>query len=244
MLDPDRQPVALCRSNSTPGKAALTRFKDGKLEILASESGPGITFSARGGFATPDGGFWCADKEKLLRLRDGKWQRAGKAPDQFLWGLRVVGQGTPPWVAHSENGLYRLTPGKGAEDAEFAPVPLPAEVGKVHDAVAIGGGQILLACSTGLRLFDEATGKVSACPFAEPKGEVLALCRDGRARTWMAGSGLWMVDAKGTVHDLGRLNRYGAAAHAIGADGADATGVIVALGRRGVLLVRADAAGP
>ena len=49
-----------------------------------------------------------------------------------------------------------------------------------------------------------------------------------------------MVDAKGTVHDLAKLNRYGAAAGAIGADGADAAGVVVALGGRGVLLAHVE----
>jgi hypothetical protein len=119
-------------------------------------------------------------------------------------------------------------------------VSLPAELGKVHDALALESGQILLACTAGLRLFDEKSGKVSECPFVPPKGEVLALCRDGRGRTWLAGSRVWVVDARGTVHDLGGLKRYSAVAHAIGADGADATGVIVALGGRGVLFVRAE----
>jgi hypothetical protein len=49
-----------------------------------------------------------------------------------------------------------------------------------------------------------------------------------------------MVDAKGTVHDLGKLHRYGVMAHASGSDSTDATGVIVGLGKRGVLFVRAE----
>jgi hypothetical protein len=240
MLDPDRLPVALCRSNSTPGTAALTRWKDGRVEVIASERGPGVTFSARGGFATPDGGYWCAAHEKLLRLEGGRWQQAGKAPDQPLWGLRVVGQDKPPWILHCDGSLYHLAPGKGARDAALTPVPLPAELGTIRDALALESGQILLACAAGLRLFDEDSGKVSACPFAPPKGDVWALCRDGRGRRWLAGSGVWMVDAKGTVHDLGKLQRYGVMAQAIGADSADATGVIVALGHRGVLLVRVE----
>jgi hypothetical protein len=136
--------------------------------------------------------------------------------------------------------LYRLTPGKGADDATLTLMPLPAELGKVHDALALKTGQILLACTAGLRLLDEKSGKVSECAFALPKGEVRALCRDGRGRTWLAGSSIWMVDAKGKVHDLGKLSRYGVMAHAIGADGNDATGVIVGLGKRGVLFVRAE----
>ena len=229
MLDPDRRPVALCRSNAAPGAAALTRWKDGKVETLAGERD--VTFNARGGFATPDGGYWCADREKLLRLTDGTWQPVGTAPDQFLWGLRVVGQGKPPWVLHCEDRLYRLTPGKGARAAELAPIALTAELGVVRDALAMEGGQLLLACTAGLRLFDAPSGKLSACPFAPPRGgEVRALCRDGRGRTWLAGNGVWMVDATGAVHDLGKLNRYGVTVHAIGPDAADPTGVIVALG--------------
>lgn len=241
MLDPDRRPMSFCRSNFSPGAAALTRLKDGKLEVLASEKGQHVTFSARGGFATPDGSYWCADREKLLRLEEGKWQQAGKAPEKSLWGLRVVGQGKPPWILHCKDSLYRLTPGKGAQDAALVPVPLLADLGKIHDALAIEAGQILLACTAGLRSFDEKSGKVSECPFPLPKGEVRALCRDGRGRTWLAGSGLWMVDGKGTVHDFAKLNQYGAVAHAIGADSTDPTCVIVALGRRGVLFVRAEA---
>jgi hypothetical protein len=241
MLDPERRPVALCRSNTTPGTFALTRLRDGKVETLASGAS---SFSALGGFATPDGGHWCAEREELLRLADGKWKQAGKAPDKFLWGLRAVGQSKPPWVLHCEGALYRLTPGKGARETELTAVPLPAGLGVVRDALALDGGQILLACTAGLRLFDEKTGKVSECPFAPPRGsEVRALCKDGRGRTWLAGNGLWLVDAKGAVHDLGKLNRYGTTAHAIGADAADPTGVIVALGGRGVLVVRAGDAG-
>ena len=240
MLDPQRRPVALWRSNSIPGSAALTRWKDGKVEILAGESGRGVTFSAYGGFATPDGGYWCADKGTLLRLVDGKWQPAGKAPDRYLWDLRVVGQGKPPWLLHCEGKLYRLTPGKDAQEAALTPLSVPAELGEIHDALALEAGKVLLACAGGLRLFDEKTGAVSRCPFPPPEGKVLALCRDGRGRTWMAGSSIWMVDAKGTVHNFDKLNRYGASADAIGADSTDAGGVIVALGRRGVLFVHAE----
>jgi hypothetical protein len=49
-----------------------------------------------------------------------------------------------------------------------------------------------------------------------------------------------MVDAKGKVHDLGKLNCYGVMAQAVGADSTDDTGVIVGLGMRGVLFVRAE----
>jgi hypothetical protein len=100
-----------------------------------------------------------------------------------------------------------------------------------------------LACAAGLRLLNEKSGKVSRCPFAPPKGDVRALCYDGRGRTWLAGSSVWMVDAEGKVHDLGKLARYGVVAHAIGADSTDATGMVVALGTRGVLFVRADGTG-
>jgi hypothetical protein len=151
-----------------------------------------------------------------------------------------VGQDKPPWVLHCDSSLYQLIPGKGAQDTSLTPLPLPAELGKVHDALTLKSGQILLACTAGLRLLDEKSGKVSECPFAPPKGKVSAMCLDGRGRTWLAGSSIWMVDAKGTVHDLDKLNRYGAVAHAIGADSTDATGVIVALIRRGVVFVRAE----
>jgi streptogramin lyase len=240
MLDPDRRPVALCRSNTTPGAWALTRLKDGKVEILAHERGRAATFSARGGFATPDGSFWCADREKLLRLVEGKWQKGGEAPDSAIWGLRALGQGSPPWILFGEEKLYRLNPGKASDDATLTPIPLPAELGKVNDAVVFKTGQILMACTAGLRLFDEKSGKVSECPFELPKGEVRALCRDGRGRTWLAGSSIWMVDAKGNVHDLGKLNRFGITPQTIGADSTDPAGVIISLGERGVLFVRAE----
>jgi hypothetical protein len=151
-----------------------------------------------------------------------------------------VGHGKPPWILHCESSLYRLTPGKGVQDAALTPIPLPAELGEVRDALALDSGPILLACTAGLRLFDEKSGKVSACPFAPPKGEVRTFCHDGRRRTWLAGSSVWMVDTKGRIHDLDKLARYGALAHAIGADSTDDTGVIIALGKRGVLFVRAE----
>ncbi len=148
-----------------------------------------------------------------------------------------------PWLLHCEDKLYRLTPATGDQEAAIAPVPLPAEVGIVRDALALETGQVLVTCTAGLRLFDEKSGKLSECPFVPPKGEVQALCRDGRGRIWLAGSGVWMVDAKGTVHDLSKLNRYGVAVQAIGADSTDATGVIVALDSRGVLFLCAEDAG-
>jgi ligand-binding sensor domain-containing protein len=94
----------------------------------------------------------------------------------------------------------------------------------------------------GLRLFDEKNGKVSECPFVAPKGEVQALCHDGRGRIWLAGSSVWMVDAKRKIYDFAKLARFGTVSHAIGADSTDASGVIVALGYRGVLFVRAEEA--
>jgi hypothetical protein len=242
MMDPDRRPVALCGSDRIPGSVALTRWKDGKVEILTSESSESVRINPLGAFATPDGGFWCAERGRVLRLVDGKWQQVGKAPDDFLWHFHVVGQGKSPWILHCEGRLYRLTPGKGMEDAALTPISLPTELGKVQDALALESGQILLACTAGLRLFDDKSGKVTECPFAAPKGEVQAICKDGRGRTWLAGSSVWIVDAKGKVHDLGKLDRYGDMAYGIGADSTDATGVIVALGQRGVLFVRAEEA--
>jgi hypothetical protein len=239
MLDRDRVPVALCRTNSMPGAAALTRWKDGKVEVIASEGGRSPVGAVEEGFATPDGAFWCAGPNRLLRLVDGRWQQVGEAPDEFLWGLHVVGPAQPPWVLHCKDRLYRLTPGKGVADAALTPIPLPAELGEVHDGLALAPGQILLACKAGLRLFDEKSGKVSECPFPPPQGEVWALCHDGRGRTWLAGRSVWMVDAERKVHDLGKLARFGAVAHAIGADSMDAAGTIVALGKRGILFVRA-----
>jgi len=240
MLDPERRPVAICRSNIIPGSTALTRWKDGKVEILASETGRHISFSARGGFATPDGSYWCADYGELLRLVNGKWKVVGKRPDKSLWGLRVVGQDQPPWTLHCENKLYRLTPENGAHEATLTPISLSIDLGDIHGALPFKSGQILLACAKGFRLFDEKSENISECPFAAPNGVVRALCRDGRGRIWLAGSSLWMVDAKGKVYDFSKLNRYGAMAHAIGADSKNADGVIAALGWRGVLFVRAE----
>ncbi|HEV3386998.1 MAG TPA: hypothetical protein VG097_19425 [Gemmata sp.] len=238
MSDTDRRPVALCRSDGRPSAWALSRLKDGKVEVLASGNGADIGFNVKG-FATPDGNYWCSDWGKLRRLVDGKWQHVGKAPDSSVWHYRVIGEGNPPWTLLSRDGLFRLSPGKRAEDAVLTPIPQLEKLGTIHDALALKTGQILLASTAGLRLFDEPSGKVSECPFAQPQGKVRALCRDGRGRTWLVGNGIWMVDAKGKIHDLGKLNRYGTMASAIGADSSDATGVIVGLGRRGVLFVRA-----
>jgi hypothetical protein len=247
MLDKDRNLMALCRSNSFPGAAALTRWKGGKVETLARQGGEeGVSFSADRAFATPDGGFWCADRKELCRLVDGKWKQVGKAPDAFLWGIRVVGKGGPPWLLHAEAGLYRLDPGKGEGNATLKPVPLPAKVGKVYDALPLAPGKLLLATDAGLRAFVEDGGKLTDAPFTPPKAKVVALCRDGRGRLWLAGGGVWLVDAEGKVHSLDKVRLVGDSVRAIGADSAHDDGVIVALGKRGVLFLRAgdDRGGP
>jgi hypothetical protein len=151
----------------------------------------------------------------------------------------VVGGGKPPWLLHGEDALFKLVPEKPGKKAELTPIELPAELGKIHDGLAMESGQVLLASTAGLRQLDSER-KLSKCPFTPPDGTVRAMCRDGLGRIWLAGKSVWMVDAKGTVHDLGKLTQYGAEANAIGADSTEATGVIVSLSGRGVLFVRVE----
>ncbi len=243
MLDPERRPMALSHSNRFPGTVALTKLKNGKVDILASQSTDAVDVRVRGGFATPDGSYWCVVQDKLLRLVDGKWRQVGTAPDRYIWNLQVVGRSTSSWILHDESELYRLTPGKAMNDSSFTQITIPKELGKIRDALSHKSGQILLACTAGLRLIDVNSGIVSPCPFAPPKGEVLALCEDGLGRTWLAGSSVWLVDANGMVHDFDRLVRFGVVAHAIGADSTNPAGVFVALRGRGVLSLRTEDAG-
>src|SRR5262249_10061605 len=139
--------------------------------------------------------------------------------------------------------LFQLDPGKAEKDAVLEPVTLPDETGEVHDGLAWTTGKLLLATDSGLRIFDQTTAKLSRGPFEPPQKKVRSLCRDGKGRLWLAGEGVGMLDRGGKLHTLESVPLIGGSIGQIGPLGADreqGSGVIVSLGRRGVLVLRAD----
>jgi hypothetical protein len=135
-----------------------------------------------------------------------------------------------------------LNPGNGELGAALHPLPLPAQIGKVHDALALAPGKVLLATESGLRMLARRGSRLSTPPFMPPQKEVTALCQDRLGRVWLAGDGLWLVDG-GKLHDAGQALPIAEPASALGADGEHEDGVVVCLRERGVAFVRAPVAG-
>jgi hypothetical protein len=236
---PEGDLVILSRDNSSPnGVAALTRWRDGQSTVLSSQRGRnGVGFAARSVFMV-QGQLWTAGYQNLLRLEGEGWVRAGRSPDGLIWDLTEVGSAGPRWLLCGNDRLFRLHPGTGAGDAVLEPVSLPAEVGKVHNAVAFDAGRVLLATDGGLRLLATATGELSQPSFA-PKGAVKALGRDLRGRLWLAGDSVWLQrDGKVLSPPVPSLPQ--GTPLAIAPDAEHQDGVLISLAGRGVLAVRAE----
>jgi hypothetical protein len=242
MLDKAGTVVILSRTNQDPGQVALTRWEKGKPLVLGGKQKQNsMDWSVRGAFNTPDGKFWCAEKGRLLRFEDGQWLHAGTAPESYFSDLRAVDPEGPPWVIHGEECLLLLTPGQNWGESALKPVTLPTAVGKVYDALALARGKLLLATDAGLRVFNKRSATLTFPDFKAPSAKVRALCRDGKGRVWLAGGGIWMVDGAGTVHSFEKITLIGGPVWTVGADSDCDEGVIVSLGRRGVLILRTEA---
>jgi ligand-binding sensor domain-containing protein len=103
-------------------------------------------------------------------------------------------------------------------------------------------GSILLATNAGLRVYDRETRRVSKVAIEDPQGQVQAMARDGLNRLWLGGErGLWIVDAgKTSLRSFDRvpwIQRNSVTA--LASDPQHKDGMIVGLGSRGGVFIRA-----
>jgi hypothetical protein len=196
-------------------------------------------------FITADGTLWNASPGELRRFENGRWKKVERLPwldsPSRLIPLNADG---PPWLLLGRLKLWRLGHGAHGSNAQLTPVDI--REGEIKYAVSAGmsldNRSLLLATSGGLRLYDPATETLSKIDLEAPPGIVEACVRDGLGRVWLGGTeGLWMVDAGGKTliafDGVPWIRRN--PVEALASDPRHKDGVIVALGSRGVVFLRA-----
>ena len=198
-------------------------------------------------FITADGTLWNISSGALARFEKGRWEIVAHVPrEESRLRLDPLNTDGPPWLLldHSQKTLWQLS-----HEAQHAN-PLLTEVViregqyklEISAAIPWSKGTLLLATDAGIREYSLATRKLTKVDFGEPPKPVNTLVRDGLGRLWLGGkSGLWMVDAGGkTLESFDRmpwLRRN--EVESLGIDPSHKDGVIVTLGDRGVVFVRA-----
>jgi hypothetical protein len=243
ILDPMGRLVTISRTNSAHGKVVVQRWEAGKPKLVAEPAAVTQDFDTDNVFITPDGSYWCAGRNNLFRLENGRWTAVGEAPDEFLRGLRLVGDG-PPWMVAARDALYRLDPGGPMSRPKLTAVTIQPEGGPVRDALAWERDRLLLATDTGLHVYQPSTGQFEKPPFPSPGAFVHALCRDGKGRTWLAGDGLWLVDTKNRLHSLEALPLPFDAVVGMARDSEHEDGAVLSLGQRGIVFLQASEPAP
>jgi hypothetical protein len=248
--------------SATNGNGTITTSRriGGKSEVLGRESSSLFVSHC---FIAPDGVLWYAWYGDLRRFAEARWQRVADLPGaapldergfrtggqglQVGNGLLVVGDAGPPWILLDcdNKQLLRLAYGPDFKDPKLDAVKL-VENGaslKLHDAIPVSKGELLLATDKGLRRFNIATARVESSPLPVPDRPITSLASDGLGRVWMGGEGLWVVDADGkTLHDCAAVPMIGrTSVVTIAADPGRRDGVIVSLEERGVVFVAVSA---
>jgi hypothetical protein len=255
LVNRDGSIVTISSSGWSPGTRTMSRWRDGKAQILGSEVS---SLNPSTCFLTPDGGIWNADDGILSRFAEGRWVKAadfrwprgvGREGWRGIgWGLRAVHDAGPPWILHDHTNelLLRLAYGPGFKDPELTITPLieagQAQRLKVRDAIPWAKGELLLATDRGLRTLAIDGDKLAAPPLNNGGQVASHLARDGRGRLWLAGEGLVVLEAdRKTIHPLDELPMLGRSKiEALAADPADPDGVLAAIEGRGVVFVRVE----
>jgi hypothetical protein len=203
----------------------------------------------RGTFRTPDGMLWCFYFGALSLLQNGKWDSVGEVGDWPAGRLDPLplNRTGPPWlfVNRKACSLWLLKYGSPRETPTLRLIEI-AEAGRIlaiTSGISWTADTLLLSTDAGLRLYDPATKRLAKVDFPEPPPPVVALTRDGLGRLWLGGeTGLWMLDANRKLLEsfdqvpwLGRN-----AVYSLARDRQHVDGVIAALGRRGLVFIRAD----
>jgi hypothetical protein len=230
--------IQLFTTRSMPGRMLTARIRGGELRVLGHQEAVGFNPAA---WMTRDGTWWMFEGDQIRRFEDGRWREVGKMPPRTYVSRAVGGEG-PPWIFEGGEALLALTP--PATDPTLLEKLTPSDAGgaeaKVRSAVPLRAGKLLVASDLGLRVADEATGALSAAPFASSGADVTLLGRDGQGRIWLFGARVHLFDPRtGELSLVAHLPLLEASEPiAVGEDPDARDGVIVSIGERGVLFIR------
>jgi hypothetical protein len=179
----------------------------------------------------------------VWRLDGKRWvsMTSDVLPDYADRPGSFVAQSGSPIAVFEHSDVWKLDYGRYGNDLRVIRTGSTAPL-KVHAGLSLGNREVLIATSEGLRKLNldreelEAWGRELALPDT-----IRALARDGSGRIWFAGGGLWLRDERGAIHDLSSVSVARSDPSDLIADPSDPRGVVIALGERGVLRVRAEA---
>jgi len=264
LAGPGGEIYTVSATNGT-GTRTTARRVHGKPERLGRETSSLYPSSC---FITADGTLWSADYTELKRFEKGRWKTVfqwpqpegpsrliekGRGKTMVQWPrverpsrLNPVNTTGPPWLllGRFPTSLWQLHHGAHGDDPRLTRV----EIREGEKSLRISAGipwsarTLLLATDAGLRAYDPGARKLSKIDLEEPPKPVNAFARDGLGRLWLGcKSGLWMVEAGGkTLESFDRVPWIGGnEVHALAPDPRHDDGVIVALGARSVVFVRA-----
>ncbi len=244
LVAPDGAIYTVSGTDASPGTRITGRRVNGESVRIGREESSVIPSTS---FLTADGTLWNASFGELTRFERGRWRVASKLPQgKSPSDLRPLNTNGPPWLLLDDrvHDLWRLEHGAQKENPQLTKVDV-REDGKplrIDDAIPWSDGSLLLATSLGLRAFDPLTAKLSRVDLPEPPKPATRLARDRLGRLWLGGkNGLWMVEPKGkTLEAFDRVPWLGRnEVSALAPDPKRDDGMIVALGSRGIVFVRA-----
>jgi hypothetical protein len=245
LVDPAGTIYTVSAGAISPGTRATGTWRGGRPVALGVEQSNLVTQAA---LVTPDGQLWTVWYGEVYRFTGGKWVLAGtydaKPPGglDVSFDVQVLTTSGPPWVLHDrqQKRLMLFSHDPAREHPNLVPLPV-TEGGAslpIEAAIPWRSGAVLLATDRGLRLYDVAKRTIAPAPVPSFSAPVKAFCRDRRGRLWIAGDGLWLVDARGqTLQALDGLPTGHSQVVAIAPDPAHDDGVIASLSERGILFV-------
>ena len=151
-----------------------------------------------------------------------------------------------PWLLldRAYDTLWRFEHGPHGENPRLTRLKIWEGENLLPPSAAIpwSSGTLLLATDVGLRAFDPATGKLVSLDLPSPSQPPHVLTRDGLGRLWLGcENGLWVIEpAAKTIQPFDRVPLIGRnKVHDLAPDPRHEDGVIVALGSRGIVFIRA-----
>jgi hypothetical protein len=211
---PDGSTVSFATTNVLPGPVHATRWRDRGSEALEGHEIQDV-WSA---YVAPDGS-----------LRD-----AGR----FNWRFEVVTLDRSNWtLLHGEPA--RLSRGPG--EMMLLPQAPDGRVPDILDAVGVSPREMLIASTTGIFRFTPGTNELRSVPVSIPDtADIAHICVDGLGRLWLGGHGLYLREDDAAeperIDVVPPLVRGRVTALVADPDRPDA--VLVAVRRRGLLLIR------
>jgi diguanylate cyclase (GGDEF)-like protein len=190
--------------------AGIARWRNGRGDIVGAP-GPGYEAVCRSLLGDVDGSLLVGTESGLFHWRDGAFSLYEATRGRQFWALARDSEDRL-WAGG--DGLWRIENG--------VPVELPFSEGaagrRIVGLVASEPGQIeLLTAGEGVWLWSEDAAPRRVTP---PIRGLRAQWIDPDGRRWLAGGGLWWIDADGEARRLEALEReHGRGFHALVPDG-------------------------